>query len=108
VECIMGAGGLAVLAHPLRYTLSGGARRQLLQEFREAGGHGMEVVCGSARGQIEPLATLAAHFGLAASAGSDFHDPQIPWNPPGRLAKLPASVRPIWHSFGRAGKPSRQ
>jgi predicted metal-dependent phosphoesterase TrpH len=108
VECIIGSGGLAVLAHPLRYTLSAGARRQLLQEFREAGGQGMEVVCGGARGHIEPLATLAASFGLAASAGSDFHDPQIPWNPPGRLAKLPASVRPIWHSFGRAGKPSRQ
>jgi hypothetical protein len=28
--------------------------------------------------------------------GSDFHDPAIPWNPPGRLAKLPGSVRPVW------------
>jgi predicted metal-dependent phosphoesterase TrpH len=107
VKCIVEAGGVAVLAHPLRYTLSAGARRQLLQEFRDAGGHGMEVVCGGARGHIEPLATLAARFGLAASAGSDFHDPEIPWNPPGRLAKLPLSVRPIWHSFGPAGKPSR-
>lgn len=107
VACIAAAGGVAVLAHPLRYTLSAGARRQLLQEFREAGGRGIEVVCGSARGHIEPLAALAEQFGLEASAGSDFHDPQIPWNPPGRLAKLPPSVRPIWHSFGSARKPSR-
>ena len=110
VKCIMEAGGVAVLAHPLRYTLSAGARRQLLQEFRDAGGHGMEVVCGGARGHIEPLATLAARFGLAASAGSDFHDPEIPWNPPGRLAKLPHSVRPVWRAFPQgtgAPRPAR-
>lgn len=100
IECIGAAGGVAVLAHPLRYALSAGARRQMLEQFRLAGGRGMEVVCGGARTQVEALATLAVRFGLAGSAGSDFHDPQIPWNPPGRLAKLPASVRPIWHGFG--------
>ena len=42
--------------------------------------------------------TLATRTGLDGSAGSDFHDPAIAWNPPGRLAKLPALLRPVWAS----------
>lgn len=99
VECIKAAGGIAVLAHPLRYTLSAGARRRMLEEFRAAGGLGLEVVCGNARSHIDGLAQLARRFALDGSVGSDFHDPQLPWNPPGRLAKLPASVSPVWRHF---------
>jgi 3',5'-nucleoside bisphosphate phosphatase len=99
ITCLRDARGVAVLAHPLRYTLSGGARRRLLGEFRDAGGIGIEVVCGNARGQIEALAQMAQRFGLAGSVGSDFHDPQVPWNPPGRLAKLPLTVIPVWRHF---------
>ncbi len=99
VRCLREAGGHAVLAHPMRYTLSAGARRRLLQEFRDAGGVGMEVVCGNARAHIDGLAQLAQRFGLDGSVGSDFHDPELPWNPPGRLAKLPASVSPVWRHF---------
>jgi len=79
--------------------LSAGGRRKLLEEFRSCGGEGIEVVCGTADSQIEPLAELAVRFGFVGSAGSDFHDPQFPWNPPGRLAKLPAQVEPVWHRF---------
>lgn len=99
VGWIRAANGIAVLAHPLRYALSAGGRRRLLEEFRRCGGEGIEVVCGSANSQIEPLAVLAVRFGFAGSIGSDFHDPQFPWNPPGRLAKLPAQVEPVWHRF---------
>ncbi len=99
VECLKAAGGVAVLAHPLRYTLSAGARRKMLEEFRAAGGSGIEVVCGNARAHVDGLVQLARRFGLDGSVGSDFHDPQIPWNPPGRLAKLPASVSPVWRHF---------
>lgn len=99
VQCLREAGGHAVLAHPMRYTLSAGARRRLLQEFRDAGGTGMEVVCGNARAHVDGLAQLAQRFGLDGSVGSDFHDPELPWNPPGRLAKLPLSVSPVWRHF---------
>jgi predicted metal-dependent phosphoesterase TrpH len=99
VEWIRAAGGIAVLAHPLRYALSAGGRRRLLEEFRGCGGGAIEVVCGSATADIEPLAALAERFGLAGSVGSDFHDPQMRWNPPGRLAKLPAQVEPVWLRF---------
>ena len=99
VPWIRAAGGVAVLAHPMRYTLSAGARRLLVAAFRESGGAAIEIVCGRAHGHIAPLAALAARFGLAGSVGSDFHDPQIPWNPPGRLAKLPAGIEPVWQSL---------
>jgi len=97
---ILAAGGEAAIAHPLRYLLSGGARRELCTEFRAAGGHGVEVVTGSAGpAQREQAISLAVRCGLEGSVGSDFHDPAVPWNPPGRLAKLPDSIRPIWSDF---------
>jgi predicted metal-dependent phosphoesterase TrpH len=97
VALIRAAGGVPVLAHPLRYVLSGGARRDLCGEFREAGGLGIEVVCGGmSRAQVAQAESLAVRTGLAGSAGSDFHDPRVPWNPPGRLAKLPGSIPAVW------------
>lgn len=100
VACITSAGGVAVLAHPHRYALSSGARRDLGSEFRAAGGLGAEVAVGGASvAQVDSCVSLAVRCGLDGSVGSDFHDPAVPWNPPGRLAKLPASVRPVWRRF---------
>lgn len=94
------AGGKAVIAHPMRYALSAGARRELCAEFTAAGGRGVEVITGG--GSVhdrEQAISLAVRSGLEGSVGSDFHDPAIPWNPPGRLAKLPESIRPVWADF---------
>lgn len=94
---IVAAGGAPVLAHPLRYTLSSGQRRRLAQEFKAAGGAALEVVVGGhAAAQVEAATGLALRAGLAGSIGSDFHDPAFPWNLPGRLAKLPEAVVPVW------------
>jgi predicted metal-dependent phosphoesterase TrpH len=97
VGWIRAAGGHAVIAHPLRYRLSAGQRRSFLADFKAAGGAGIEVVTGGqSTAQIDAATGIALRAGLAGSVGSDFHDPAIPWNPPGRLANLPASVPPIW------------
>lgn len=97
---ILAAGGKAVIAHPMRYPLSAGARRELCAEFKDAGGAGIEVITGGGTVRDrEQAISLAVRSGLEGSAGSDFHDPAIPWNPPGRLAKLPASIRPVWAGF---------
>jgi len=97
---ITAAGGKAVIAHPMRYPLSAGARRELCAEFAAAGGRGVEVITGGGSVQDRERAiSLAVRSGLEGSVGSDFHDPAIPWNPPGRLAKLPASIRPVWAGF---------
>ena len=103
VADIRAAGGAAVLAHPLRYPLSAGQRRTLAAEFRAAGGVAVEVVTGGAAPhQIETALGLALRSGLEGSAGSDCHDPALPWHRPGRLAKLPAAVVPVWKRWGPA------
>jgi len=97
---ITAAGGKAVIAHPMRYPLSAGARRELCAEFAAGGGRGVEVITGGGSVQDrEQAISLAVRSGLEGSVGSDFHDPAIPWNPPGRLAKLPESIRPVWAEF---------
>ena len=81
---------LPVLAHAHRYRLGSGSLSRLVGEFSELGGAGLEVsVGGMARHDLDRLATLARRHRLAASAGSDFHDPALPWHRPGRFAKLP-------------------
>jgi len=97
VGWIRGAGGVASLAHPARYALSGGARRQLLADFAAAGGGALEVVAGAnGAQQAEASAVLAVKFGLLGSIGSDFHSPQQIWNPLGQSLKLPDCVVPVW------------
>ncbi len=97
VGWIVASGGHAAVAHPLRYQFSAGTRRTFLAEFRAAGGVGIEVVTGGqSPTQVEAATGLALRVGLDGSVGSDFHDPAIPWNPPGRLANLPACLQPIW------------
>ena len=96
VECLRGAGARVVLAHPHRYRMSAGAMRRLLGSFRAAGGEAIEVaVAGIGPSDLDRLATLARLHGFAASTGSDFHDPAVPWNPPGRFAKLPTDLEPL-------------
>jgi predicted metal-dependent phosphoesterase TrpH len=74
IAWIRGAGGYAVLAHPERYKLSGPRLRDLLREFRERGGEGLEIGVASRLNPL-PMLRLAAAFGLSASTGSDFHAP---------------------------------
>jgi predicted metal-dependent phosphoesterase TrpH len=100
VGWIRAAGGVATLAHPARYALSGGARRQMLADFVSAGGAALEVVTGGNGAQhVEAVAALAVKHGLMGSVGSDFHDPQLTWNPLGRSLKLPDCVTPVWRSY---------
>jgi predicted metal-dependent phosphoesterase TrpH len=97
VAAIREAGGVASIAHPARYTLSSGGRRRLVADFAAAGGSALEIVTGANGAQHAPgNAALATRFGLRGTVGSDFHDPQLTWNPLGRLAKLPDGIDPLW------------
>jgi predicted metal-dependent phosphoesterase TrpH len=101
VGWIRAAGGIASLAHPVRYALSAGARRQLLADFAAAGGEALEVVTGGNGAQhADAAAMLAVKFGLRGSVGSDFHSPRQIWNPLGRSLKLPDCVVPVWRAYG--------
>lgn len=100
---IHGAGGQAVIAHPARYKMTRSKLRKLIGEFAELGGEAIEVVSGShSKDEYFTMARHAADFGLAASAGSDFHDPANPWIELGRLPDLPPGCRPIWRDWDLA------
>ena len=101
VEWIKGAGGVAVLAHPMRYKLTANWLNRVLSAFRESGGESIEVVCG--RNNPDDIAR-SAHFarkhGLLASQGSDFHEPGK-WVELGKLSKLPDGLEPVWHKWSK-------
>ena len=91
------AGGLAVIAHPARYKISATRLRQLLGEFRELKGVGLEVVSGChSRDDIITMAKLSRRYKLAASIGSDYHGPENPYLDLGRLPTLPGECQPVW------------
>ncbi len=97
VEWITAAGGVAVLAHPLRYNLSQKWINRVLDCFKQAGGLGVEVVTGRASADdINTSLRFAVRHQLYASVGSDFHNPDNQWVELGRLAPMPAGVRPVW------------
>ncbi len=97
---IRGAGGQAVLAHPGRYKLSGADMRRLLDEFKQAGGTGIEILSSShTAAQAAEFGTFARVFGLLGSCGSDYHGPGESWLDLGDLPPLPAGVTPVWTAW---------
>ena len=77
VRWIRAAGGVAVIAHPGRYKFTPTEEYALFSEFQAHGGEGVEVVTGSHHaGDIAKYTEMALEFGLLASRGSDFHDPE--------------------------------
>jgi 3',5'-nucleoside bisphosphate phosphatase len=98
---IRAAGGIAVLAHPHRYSVSNGVLRELVAEFKAAGGEAIEVsLAGMGAGDADRLAALARRYELAGSIGSDFHEPDLPWRPLGRFAKLHDLITPVMARLG--------
>jgi predicted metal-dependent phosphoesterase TrpH len=101
VQWINGSGGVAVVAHPGRYPLDTAQMRELFAEFRDSGGAAIEVVSSSHKPpQYAVFAAYAREFGLAASAGSDFHSPAESYYDLGSLPALPPGLRPVWQLLG--------
>jgi hypothetical protein len=97
---IRAAGGDAVLAHPAKYGLTRQRLDRLAGAFAAAGGQALEVVSGTQTPDLtRDLAALAVRHGLAASVGSDFHQPGQPWAQLGRVAALPAGCAPVWERW---------
>jgi len=92
--------GDAVIAHPRKYTMSLTKLRDMIEEFKEFGGKGIEVITsGQKQGEIGMLSDLCQRYELLGSAGSDFHTPKYPWAELGRIPSLPKSVEPIWKAW---------
>ena len=100
VKMITQAGGLAVIAHPSIYKFTSRKLNRMIEDFKRAGGQGIEVV-NSPRPTSDTLgmAERANRYELLASMGSDFHRPEHTWRGLGWLAEMPASCNPVWQSF---------
>lgn len=108
ISWIKAAGGVAVLAHPGRYTagrkpMGKPTLRELLEEFVALGGKGIEVVSGShTPPQFAEFARYAQEFGLLSSCGSDFHGPEESYRDLGRLPDFPLDCVPVWTAWEKA------
>ena len=97
VSWITNGGGIAVIAHPARYKFSANEEFALFSEFKSHGGQAVEVVTGShTAAEYLTYAATALEFGLAASRGSDFHDPAESHTDLGTLPYLPGNLTPVW------------
>ena len=97
VKAIVAGGGIAVLAHPLRYSVTRRRLAQLLDDFIAAGGEAVELSNGYQNDDsARVLARLLEERSLYASLGSDFHQPGGPLAP-GTFSLLPrCRVAPLW------------
>lgn len=74
VAVIVAAGGIPILAHPLKYRFTRTKLRALCDAFSVAGGMAVEIVNGrQSDAEISQLKRLAMEKNLSVSLGSDFH-----------------------------------
>lgn len=101
IEAIYQANGIAVIAHPMRYSLSATARRQLFTEFSQLGGKAIEIHSGNASlNDRLTYAQFAQQYQFLASVGSDFHRPNdYSGGILGQSPQLPPNCHPIWSYF---------
>lgn len=97
VDWIHSAGGVAVVAHPGRYRMSGGERDRLFAAFKALRGDAVEVVAGAHDdAAVREYARVARKYGFAASRASDFHGAGESVVDVGRAAPLPPDLEPVW------------
>ena len=100
VRWITQAGGMAVIAHPGRYSFTPTEEFALFSEFIAHGGRGVEVVTGShTAADYQKYTDMALEFGLLASRGSDFHSPGESHTDLGALPDLPGRLTPVWSAL---------
>lgn len=100
VSWIVGAGGIAVIAHPARYKISANEEWALFEEFKSHGGRGVEVQTAShSDADVAKYGALAQQQGLLVSRGSDFHSPGESRLDLGGLPALPAGLTPVWSAL---------
>jgi 3',5'-nucleoside bisphosphate phosphatase len=101
VGWISRAGGVAVIAHPARYSrFTPNAEYALFSEFKAHGGRGVEVMTGShSAAECVKYADVAIEFDLLASRGSDFHAPGESRTDLGALPALPGKLKSVWEAL---------
>ncbi len=96
VELIRAAGGISVIAHPVRYDMSNKWLRKLVAEFASVGGDALEVgLTQMSPDQRRFISDIAKEHSLYSSLGSDFHAPTR-WTELGRGIYLSENCIPVW------------
>jgi len=103
VGWIVAAGGVAVIAHPLKYKYTRMKLRRLVVDFVAAGGRALEIASGhQTPDQTSQLRRLAAEFDLEVSLGSDYHR-DGPYNPmPGVVVPALDGLTGVWQRWSQA------
>ena len=102
INLINTIGGVAVIAHPLRYKITATKLCKLIDEFKECGGKAIEVITShNISKEITTASNYAKQYNLAASIGSDFHNESVSWNRLGGLPLLPESLVPVWKLWNK-------
>ncbi len=79
IKCILNAGGIPILAHPLRYGMAGAELETMVKLFVSYDLKGIEVYYSANTGFDEIyMKELADRYGLLYSGGSDFHGDKKP------------------------------
>ena len=88
VSAILKSGGIAVIAHPSRYSISSKKLNTLIEDFRNVGGEGLEISYPNIdQTNRKNLKIIAEKNDLYCSGGSDFHSSSRTW---ARIGKFPA------------------
>ena len=97
VSWIHDAGGKAVLAHPFRYRMTQTKIKNLLTDFKEVLGDGIEVVTATSTDEEITLSNKwAKEYKLLSSCGSDYHGWPNQRIQIGCLRDLPNLDNAIW------------
>ena len=97
VGWIHAAGGLAVIAHPFRYRMTQTKIKNMLTDFKEILGDGVEVVTATSTDEEITLSNQwAKEYKLLSSCGSDYHGWPNQRIQIGCLRDLPNTDNAIW------------
>jgi len=97
VGWIHAAGGLAVIAHPFRYRMTQTKIKNMLIDFKEVLGDGVEVVTATSTDEEITLSNQwAKEYKLLSSCGSDYHGWSNQRIQIGYLRDLPSLENAIW------------
>ncbi|SMN11636.1 COG0613, Predicted metal-dependent phosphoesterases (PHP family) [uncultured Candidatus Thioglobus sp.] len=100
IEWIHTAGGVAVLAHPLRYQMTNTKVQRLFSHLSTAGLDGVEVVTAySTDEEIERVSKWADDYHLLHSCGSDYHGWGSQRVKIGFLKNMPSVDKTVWKKW---------
>ena len=106
---IVDGGGVAVIAHPLKYKFTRMKLRRMVVDFMAAGGAAIELASGNQTpDQTAQVRRLATEFALEVSVGSDFHRDGTYSPQPGVELPRMDGLRGVWERWPPVAAPDQR